>query len=568
MTGIGLALISFLFFQLFYPYHLFFKEQIELFLWTKGYFLSYFHKPAWLACYAGDFLTQFFYLRGGGPVVVSLLIAAEWLLSSLVIRKICNSRLSFLWGLLPAGCDWILYCDLMHPVSVSIGFILVLILFLAYSSILYRTLSIFAGSLFMVSGYCLVGNSILILPLLIIFLEWKRKRIYWPWWLVWVFIVLSAPFLLRIHYLLTPLESWIFPGIKIHALLLPVFMMVSLMVALLTNNIKSVHQRFLSIISLLVFTVLLTSGIIARANFNLEKILSLDSETYFGNPDRVLQMSQKYGLKERFGAYYTNMALATKGELSDKLLQTYQPAVYGLIIPVSSDENWMTILFSNEVFFLLGDMNLAQHSAMLGMTFSPYQRSSRLIKRLAEINIINGDSAAARKYLRLLDRTLYHHKWSKSREKLNSSLATSLWLSEKRAQIAHTDTLRKSTDYLASLKFLVKQNPGNIIALDYLMCFHLLNKNLKDFREVYDQYGRFIVRKVPSVYQEALMILLHTSRSTPEEIARYNLSFQKMQDFRNYTQLFEQTEGKMDALTERFGKTYWFYFHFATIQQK
>jgi hypothetical protein len=59
------AILCIAFFQFFYPYHLFIKEQLQLFLFTSEYFISYLSKPASLASYLGDFFTQFFYLRCG-----------------------------------------------------------------------------------------------------------------------------------------------------------------------------------------------------------------------------------------------------------------------------------------------------------------------------------------------------------------------------------------------------------------------------------------------------------------------------------------------------------------------
>jgi len=81
------AIACIVFFLFYYPYHLFFKEQMQLFLFTSDYSLSYLYKPAALSCYLGDFFTQFFYLRGGGPVVISLTLCLEWLLISYVLKK-------------------------------------------------------------------------------------------------------------------------------------------------------------------------------------------------------------------------------------------------------------------------------------------------------------------------------------------------------------------------------------------------------------------------------------------------------------------------------------------------
>ena len=60
------------FFQFFYPYHFFYQEQNQLFLLTSEYLLSYREKPAWLACMAGDFLTQFYYYLYAGAAILTL----------------------------------------------------------------------------------------------------------------------------------------------------------------------------------------------------------------------------------------------------------------------------------------------------------------------------------------------------------------------------------------------------------------------------------------------------------------------------------------------------------------
>ena len=68
------AIACFVFFQFFYPYHLFYQEQNQLFLSSWDYLTTYLDKPGWLACLAGDFLTQFYYFRYAGPIILTLCI--------------------------------------------------------------------------------------------------------------------------------------------------------------------------------------------------------------------------------------------------------------------------------------------------------------------------------------------------------------------------------------------------------------------------------------------------------------------------------------------------------------
>ncbi len=565
---VGLVGASFLFFQFFYPYHLFFKEQIQLFLFSSDYFLSYFNKPAWLAGYTGDFLTQFFYLRGGGATVLSLIFLLEWLIGSIVIKRISSTSKAPVWALLPVIADWILHCEIVHSVSVSIGFVAALLLFLIYTLISNRWLSLASGPILIFIGYWLAGMSILILPLLIVARDTKLGRFSLFKWIVAGAVAVAIPLAFRHYYLLTTLQAYIYPAIQVQSLLLPGAFIFTLAGVFFLKRFELNRPKLIIIAVPLVFIGLLIGGLSVNANFRLEKILSLDSETYFGNSDRVIELSQKYNLKDRRATYFTNMALAENGVLPEHLLEYYQPSFYGLILPVMPEESWQSIFVSNEVFFLMGDMNLAQHSAMLGNTFSPYQRSSRMIKRLAEINLINGDTAASDIYLRILNKTLFHKKWAESRQIMNHAAVPTKWLSEKREQIPNTDTLRKSNDHVASLQFLIEQNPQNRIALDYLLCHFLLDKDLKAFKKAYDQYARQIDRPVPLVYSETLLIQLFASQASGDEAAAYSINPQKMKDFIAYTKMYEQTKGDMNALKERFGQSYWFYYHFATIQKQ
>lgn len=521
-----------------------------------------------MSSYVGDFLTQFFYLRGGGAMVLASLFGVEWLLGTVVIKRIAGVANAGLWASFPVLADWILHCDTLHGVSVSVGFILAMSLFLIYSLTAKKWLSYLVLAIFTVSGYWLAGGAFLAFPFLVVAYDFSQHKSIWIKGVLVFATVFSIPVMWRHHYLLTQIHSLIYPAFNKQSLFLPVALLGSVSCAVLLKKLELTHAKMISIgVSFSLFVVLAT-GLKANANFNFEKILSLDYETYLGNPERVVGLSKKYQLKNKQASYFINMALARQGVLPEYLLHFYQPFSLGLILPVTPNENWQSIFVSNEVFFLMGDMNLAQHSAMLGNTFSPYQRSSRMMRRLAEINLVNEDSAAANKYLRILSKTQFHKKWAQSRLAINHSPNTARWLTEKRTQLPRTDRLIKSNDYLAALSFLVEQNPGNLIALDYLLCYHLLNKDLKSFRNVYDQYARSVNRPVPAVYGEALLIGLFTSRASSAEALGYAIRPEKLKDFTDYTELYEKTAGDGDALKERFERSYWFYYHFATIQKK
>ena len=68
------AVACFAFFQFCYPYHLYYQEQNQLFLASWDYLTTYLEKPGWLACMAGDYLTQFYLYRFMGATILTLCI--------------------------------------------------------------------------------------------------------------------------------------------------------------------------------------------------------------------------------------------------------------------------------------------------------------------------------------------------------------------------------------------------------------------------------------------------------------------------------------------------------------
>lgn len=366
--------------------------------------------------------------------------------------------------------------------------------------------------------------------------------------------------------MLTTEQAYIYPAFSKKDMLLPVIIFVVAVAAFSVKMTEKLRPKLVATSVIASFLLCLIIGLRTQASFAFEKTLALGCEAYFGNYDKVIEMAEKYKLKNSQAAYFTNMALARKGILAEKLLDFYQPFSQGLIPPVTPEQDWQSILVSSEVFYLIGDMNMAQHSAMLGNTFSPYQRSSRMMRRLAEINLATGDSGAAVKYLRILSKTMFYKHWADKQLKQIESGRADSGKTNKSCPMANADMLRKSNDYLLSLKYIAKQQPENTLAVDYLLCYLLLNKELKQFRENYDRF--YQNRKAPKVYAEAILAQMVASGATQEEMLKYNIDPKTIRQFAEYTNAYDKTSGDMNALKEKFSRTYWFYYHFAQFQKK
>ncbi len=451
IVGILLALSCFLFFQFLFPYHLLVKEQTQLFLFTSDYFISYFSKPAWLACYFGDFLTQFYYLGMGGVAILTLVLVVEWLLFTLVFKRLGIINKAPLIALIPVVIDSLLHCRLDYSLSSTLAVILVLLFFLLYSFISNKWLSSFVGLALMPFLYFVAGGAFILFPLLVIWFEIYQREWKWVYWFLLLGLYGTIPYVTRHHYLLTPARSYQYPN-------------------------KSLR---------------------IDVSLDREDVLSLATESYNENWEKVVELSNNHKSQDPIASYYTNIALSALGELPDKGNQFLS------VDPRTSP--WLDIFFSGDVYYHLGDMTMAEYLSMLGNMYTPKGRSSRMIKRLAEVHLIMGDSAAARKYLHILENTFFYRKWAEERTLLLAEDANSNeWLKAKRSQIPRYDALRSISDYETILTVLVESNPENLCALNYLLCYYLQNGDLKSFATTFNKYWKKDSEPIPSKYMEAI----------------------------------------------------------------
>ena len=178
---------------------------------------------------------------------------------------------------------------------------------------------------------------------------------------------------------------------------------------------------------------------------------------------------------------------------------------------------------------------------------------------------MNGDEAAAMKYLRLLQKTMCYRDWAERRIPGKQTAEVCQWLERKRLLLPATDTLRSSADIPLSLRHLLRNNPDNTLACDYLLCFDLLNKDIGAFA---GEYREVAAKKFPSrLYAEGLLIYLAGKKASLDEVEKWNIPPQVLDEFGDYTRLYEANGGNGAPLQAKYGKTYWFYFHYATMKK-
>ena len=287
-------------------------------------------------------------------------------------------------------------------------------------------------------------------------------------------------------------------------------------------------------------------------NLPYERVVGLDTETYREHWDKVLQLS-KVDLYTEEASYCYNLALAMKGRLGDDLFDHSQNHHFSLLFPASSEQTVMTNAMAGEAWFQLGDMTVAEQSAITSLQASPKHTGARYLVRLARVNLISGENGAAMKYLTILGKTLFYGKWARSMMPGRQDEAVRVQLSDAHARLARKDIVHQLDRPREQLLGLLEADPTNAPARNYLLCYDLLTYDLDAFMQDFTPdmiKGR--------LYQEAVLLWLTLQgRLTPDEISRYGMDL-SVSDRMN----------RFGLNPSAFKNTYWYYYLKAMNKQQ
>ena len=278
----------------------------------------------------------------------------------------------------------------------------------------------------------------------------------------------------------------------------------------------------------------------------LEKDFAVDCEYYFGNYDKVIQMVEGSDRWTHQMLFFCNLSRALRGELPDHLMK-FTPNYLGTFEKIGPGTPMLTIRNMKELYWALGDMTFTERAAMMTNVFSANNRNVRMMRRLAECNIVSGDTLAAEKYLRILDKTLVYRRWAGNVRLYGKDI-----YQRKMQMVNRRDTITISDNAHFLMMQLLDANPDNIVALDYILCSTLLLKDITNFKRDYDRYCIETGKpRLKPLYQEALCIWLAGSNASQEEWQKYIKMGDVMKRFVEYND---------QRGNPRFKGTYWYYF--------
>lgn len=497
------AVIIFCFYQFLYPYHFYYQEQNQLFLQTGEYLRHYFDKPAGLSRLVGDWLTQYYYYRFAGPVILSLAVtitglAVRWSLSAAGMR-----RATWLVGLLVATLLFAFTWHYSYLLSSVLSVLFSLLLFCG-AALLSRHIgnSICRYALLLLPmplSFVLFGYGWMVYAVCLLILETSgRRRTGTVIAIVSIFVMLLAVPATKRFYWLDAGDMYSWPGM----------------------------------------------GKIVKPEFDLETDFGAAAEYRLGNWDKVTAMVEATPSPTEGQLFFYNLVQAQRGNLPNVILK-YPNNYLGTFEKIGTSTPLLTLKRINELYWALGDATFAERAALQALVFSPDNRNVGMIKRLAEVNIVSGDKKAADKYLRLLDKTAVYHSWALAAPH-NPVYAA------KKAMVNRKDTLRTTDNAHVIMMELLDSNPRNTVALDYILCSDLMLKDIANFKRDYDRYCmRNGVGRIFPVYQEALMIWLAGTGANQATWEKYIKMPELIKRFSDYNAMRGNSA---------FSDTYWYWF--------
>lgn len=537
----------FLFWAFRYPFALTYQEQLQLFLFDGDYFCGRMAEPGGGARYIAEFLVQFY----NGAAIGALIIAVLYMLVQRLTWRLMRSDIYYVLSFIPVIMLWYAMGDESVMLTYVVALVIALAVALGWSRWTKGAMWLkgVVALVLIPMLYWLIGPMVLLVTALML-----------PWVVAIPALIYGlALILLSAHVLPFPMLRVVL-GISYYRFpeTLPyVLMAIPVVVWLLALFVRKLPQpkQWVVYVQALVFGVL----VLVPQNYGFDakkyELIEYDHLVRVQDWNGIIRKAEKQMPDLPMSVSATNLALAMTNQLGDRAFDFYQRGSEGLL--PKFERNFATTQLTGEIYYWLGLVNTAQRFAFEAMEAIPnYNKSARVVKRLAETNLINGQYDVARKYLQMLEKTIFYRPWAQR---------TMAMLGDEKAINAHPfyGTLRQyrlQEDFLFSDRELDKicgqlfvHNPQNQMAAQYLVMLPLLDNNMLRFM----QYVQVVQNRIsynPRHCQEGIAFAFMQQRQQPPRGVVSQLILQQMNEF---AQAYSQNQNSPEL--NRFRNTVWYY---------
>ena len=548
LLTLAFGVVVFLFWSIRYPYVLAYQEQLQLFLFDGDYFCERISEPGGLARYVAEFLVQFYNAAAIGALIIALLFMLVQRLTWRLMRVKSHYLLSFL----PALMLWYAMGDENVMLTYVVALVMALSVALAWTRwcagiALWKKLIVALVAIPVL--YWLIGPMVLLVALVMM-----------PWLVAMPAVVYALTLmLLSAQWLPFPMTR-VMLGVsyyRVPATLPYMLMAIPVVILLLTWFAKCLPQprKWVRYAEALVFAILI---LVPQAyGFDKKKydLIEYDYLVRVGDWNAIIKKAEKKMPDLPMSVSATNLALAKTNQLGDRAFDFFQRGTEGLL--PRFERNFATAQLTGEIYFNLGLVNTAQRFAFEAMEAIPnYNKSARVVKRLAETNLINGQYEVARKYLKILEKTVFYRPWA---QRMMAMLGDENAINRHplygmlRQYRLHDDFLfsERELDKICGQLFI--HNQQNQMAAQYLLMMPLLDGDVSRFMN-YVQYVQNRIAYNPRHCQEAIAFAFFQQRQNPPQGLVSPLILQQMNDF---SRMYSQDKNSPEL--SRYKNTVWYY---------
>ncbi|GEM_PF-1197790 len=581
-------MILLVFWRFFYENHLLQMEQNQLFIITAGYLKDHLLSHGGLAVYLSEFISQFFLCKWGAAILISLCCLLFAIGIKKVFAKILGTQL-FAFAFFPATVYAILLFNSLYQLSGLIAVIIATFSVIIYLNLKKGLLRIVAGFIMLILNYWFAGGayilfvSTIIVSEIIITIKGNEKIKVLPQTGVvisgYIAVGVLMPLFFR-HFIIVDnlLESYFSRDFyKINNILpIPIIVVfISTPILILFESIlqNAIRVKFLKVIKPSCFVLIMISLVFYMfifPDFQEEEEMHYDNLVVKQEWNEIISLAEKKTPTGQWGKTALTLAFAKTGQMSTKLFE-FNPKLSDFFIPFNLKGK--APLIANEPYFNLGLINFSKMLCNETMeSTSDAKLLVRAMKRFTEDCIICGQYKVAERYLWYLERTIFYRKWAKEAQQYlyNDTKVNvhPVW-GKLRKQQPKDDFYLQYDKMDIAFVTLLRSNPQNKVAYEYLMSWYLLQKDFDKFLKYLPLVKKMDYKGIPKIYQQALAYVATLMDKKPQALMQYAVSQEVQQKLNSYAKEFRRSEGKnSDAIKKEFGKTYWYYVHFAKIEKE
>ena len=568
------ALFAFL--QMCFEYHFYYIEQSQLFLFSEAYIRNKLLLPCGFSMLVAEFLVQFFIRPYVGALVTAVLLTGVGVCTAGIVKRIAPVSGLFILYVLPMLALLFMHFDFNYRVQGTVCYLMMMALLCGYMRIRNDLFRLVAGCVLVPVLFWLAGSITVLFAGMVCLFEGLRKTPKWYISLIGVAEVLLLG-VGTVYFSLMGEYRWVFgPDLYYHYTLHPkeiiyyswICLPLVFLIAFFVRNKNSLSGKKLfagisCIAQLAMIAAVLWWGMPKYSDAKTLKLKKLDYFARTEQWDKTIEEC-KGKLTNFLYMCHLNMALANKGELSDKMFNFDQRGPQGLLVQWNKSENISCML--SDIYFTMGATASSQEMAFEGYVSAMEDGNPRMLKRLVQTNLIYGTYPVAEKYISILEKTYAYRDWAQSQRKYlynDEVVESDPILGTRRRMLPDRNSLAMIKGLAGDLALFLEKGPANSAALQYLGAMYLLAKDLEGFKALVEKYyGTEFLPVLPVHFQEAVIVM---SEKEPDYWKRFNVSETIVARFTDYKKqvLANRNNSAIAGLLNRsYGNTYWFYFMF------